>query len=274
MKPTRTAITLAEVFMKEIVRLHGIPTSIVSDRDTIFTSRFWEALQRTLGTRLNFSTAYHPQTDGQTERVNRILEDLLRACILDFGGSWEDHLHLVEFSYNNSYQASIQMAPYEALYGRPCKAPACWVESGNKLVLGPDMILEATAKVELVKLRMKEAQDRQKSYADKRRRDLVFEIEDLVFVKISPMKGVVRFGKYGKLAPRYVGPFRVLERIGFQAYKVELPEYMAGIHNVFHVSHLRKCMHNPSLILEPSVQQEIEIEPDLTVIRHPFSIID
>ena len=166
------------------------------------------------------------------------------------------------------------MAPYEALYGRPCKAPACWVESGNKLVLGPDMILEATAKVELVKLRMKEAQDRQKSYADQRRRDLVFEIEDLVFVKISPMKGVVRFGKYGKLAPRYVGPFRVLERIGFQAYKVELPEYMAGIHNVFHVSHLRKCMHNPSLILEPSVQQEIEIEPYLTVIRHPFSIID
>ena len=273
-KPTGTAASLAEVFMREIVRLHGVPSSIVSDRDPIFTSNFWGALQRTLGTRLNISTAYHPQTDGQTERVNRILEDLLRACILDFGGSWEDHLHLVEFSYNNSYQASIQMAPYEALYGRPCKAPACWIESGDKLILGPDMIREATEKVELVKLRMREAQDRQKSYADQRRRDLVFEIGDLVFVKISPMRGVVRFGKAGKLTPRYVGPFRVMERIGFQAYRVELPEHMAGIHNVFHVSHLRKCLHDLSLILEPSVQQEIEIEPDLTIIRRPFRIID
>ena len=166
------------------------------------------------------------------------------------------------------------MAPYETLYGRPCKAPACWIEYGDKLVLGPDMIREATEKVELVKLRMKEAQDRQKSYADQRRRDLVFEIGDLVFVKISPMKGVVRFGKAGKLTKRYVGTFRVMERIGFQAYRVELPEHMEGIHNVFHVSHLRKCLHDPSLILEPSVQQEIEIEPDSTVIRRPFCIID
>ena len=124
-KVTRTAATLVEIFMREIVRLHGVPISIVSDRDPIFTSRFWEALQIALGTRLDLSTAYRPQTDGQTERLNRILEDMLRACILDFGGSWEDYLHLVEFSYNNSYQASIGMAPYEALYGRPCRSPIC-----------------------------------------------------------------------------------------------------------------------------------------------------
>ena len=103
-KVTRTAVTLAEIFMREIVRLHGVPVSIVSDRDPIFTSRFWEALQTALGTRLDLSTAYHPQTDGQTERLNRTLEDMLRACILDFGGSWEDHPYLVEFTYNNSYQ--------------------------------------------------------------------------------------------------------------------------------------------------------------------------
>ena len=120
--------------------LNRVPSCIVSDRDPIFTSKFWEAFQNELGTKLNLSTAYHPQTDGQTERVNRILEDLLRACILDFGGSWEDHLHLVEFSYNNSYQASLKMSPFEALYGRPCRSPVCRVEKGNRLVLGPNMI--------------------------------------------------------------------------------------------------------------------------------------
>ena len=156
-KPTRTAASLAEIYVKEIVRLHGVPSSIVSDRDPIFTSQFWEALQTALGTRLSLSTAYHPQTDGQTERVNRILEDLLRACILDFGGSWENHLHLVEFSYNNSYQTSIGMAPYEALYGRPCKSPTCWIEARDRLILGPDLIREAFEKVEMIRKKMKEA---------------------------------------------------------------------------------------------------------------------
>ena len=107
-KSTRTAFSLAELYMKEIVRLHGIPSSIVCDRDPLFTSRYWKAFQGTMGTKLNLSTAYHPQTDGQTERVNQILEDLLRACIIDFGGSWEDHLHLVEFTYNNSFQVKLQ----------------------------------------------------------------------------------------------------------------------------------------------------------------------
>ena len=103
-KATRTASSLATTYMREIVRLHGVPSCIVCDRDPLFTSKFWAAFQEALGTKLNLSTAYHPQTDGQTERVNQILEDMLRACVLDFGGSWEDHLHLVEFTYNNSYQ--------------------------------------------------------------------------------------------------------------------------------------------------------------------------
>ena len=168
--------------------MHGVPVSIVSDRDPIFTSKFWEALQSAMGTNLRWSTAYHPQTDRQMERLNRILEDMLRACVLDFGGSWEDRLHLMEFSYNNSYQASIKMAPYEALYGRPYRSPSCWIESKDRPVLGPDLIREASAKVELIKKRMKAAQDCQKKYANKRRRQLEFEIGDLVFVKVSPIK--------------------------------------------------------------------------------------
>ena len=190
-KPTRTTTSLADIYTKKIVWLHGVPSSIVSDRDLIFTSQFWEALQTTLGTKLSISTTYHPQTDGQTERVNRVLEVLLRACILDFGGPWENHLHLVEFSYNNSYQASIGMAPYEALYGRPCKSPACWIETGDRLVLGPDMIREASKKVDMIRKKLKEAQSRQKSYADWRRRNLEFSVGDLVSLKISPMRRIV-----------------------------------------------------------------------------------
>jgi len=168
----RTVPLLAKLYVKEIVKLHGVPTSIVSDRDPLFISGFWKSLQKALGTKLNFSTAYHPQSDGQTERVNQTLEDLLRACVLDFGGSWEDHISLVEFSYNNSFQSSIGMTPFEALYGRPCRSPSCWLEAGEKLALGPDFIRDTTEKIDLIRHRMKEAQSRQKSYADNRRRKL------------------------------------------------------------------------------------------------------
>ncbi|MDQ4226080.1 hypothetical protein RBK84_16950, partial [Pseudomonas aeruginosa] len=147
----------------------------------------WQSLHMALGTELNLSTVNHPQTEGQTECVNRVLEDLLRACIIDFGGSWEDHLPLVEFAYNNSFQSSIGMAPFEALYGRPCKSPSCWSETTDRLILGPDMIRETSEKVDLIRKRMKASQDRQKSYADKRRTDLEFSVGDLVFVKISPL---------------------------------------------------------------------------------------
>ena len=130
--PVRTTYTLdqlADLYVREIVRLHGVPVSIISDRDGRFTASFWKSLHRSLGTKLKFSTAFHPQTDGQTERTNQILEDMLRACVLDFSGSWDKFLPLVEFSYNNSYQATIGMAPYEALYGRKCRSPIHWHES-------------------------------------------------------------------------------------------------------------------------------------------------
>jgi len=126
---------LAKLYVKEIVRLHGVPASIISDRDPRFTSRFWQSLQNTLGTQLRMSSAYHPQTDGQSERTIQSMEDLLRTCVLDHLGTWSDVLRLVEFTYNNSYHSSIGMAPYEALYGRRCQTPLCWQQDGEYVVL-------------------------------------------------------------------------------------------------------------------------------------------
>ena len=202
---------LASLYIKEIVRMHGVPVSIVSDRDPRFTSRFWHSLQKALGTKLSFSTAFNPQTDGQSKRVIQVLEDLLRACDLDLKGNWDDYLPLVEFAYNNSFQASIGMAPFEALYGRRCQSPVCWVDVGEKKLLGPELVQLTVEKVSLIKERLKAAQSRQKSYADNRRRDLEFEVGDHFFLKVSPMKSIMRFGRKGKFSPRFVGPFEVLE---------------------------------------------------------------
>ncbi|KAL0556838.1 hypothetical protein IC582_005355 [Cucumis melo] len=139
-KSTYTASKWAQLYMSEIVRLHGVPVLIVSDRDARFTSKFWKGLQTAMGTRLDFSTAFHPQTDGQTERLNQVLEDMLRACALEFPGSWDSHLHLMEFAYNNSYQATIGMAPFEALYGKCCRSPVCWGEVGEQRLMGPELV--------------------------------------------------------------------------------------------------------------------------------------
>ena len=130
--------------------MHGVPVSIVSDRDPRFTSQFWKSFQKAMGTQLSMSTAFHPQTDGQSEWTIQILEDMLRACVLDLKGSWEEHLPLIEFAYNNSYQASIQMAPYEALYGRPCRSPICWTEVGESSITGPDFIRDTSDKVGMI----------------------------------------------------------------------------------------------------------------------------
>ena len=238
MKNSDSIEKLAELFVKEIVRLHGTPVSIVSDRDPRFTSRFWPSLQRALGTRLHFSTALHPQTDGQSERTIQTLEDMLRACVLEFKGSWDRHLPLMEFAYNNSYQSSIEMAPYEALYGRKCRTPLCWDEVGKRKLSGPEIVQVTTDNVKVIRDRLKIAQDRQKSYADNRRRDLEFQVGDQVFMSISPWKGVLRFGKKGKLSPRYMGPYEIVERIGKVAYRLRLPPELARIYDVFHVSML------------------------------------
>lgn len=210
-KNTFTAAQLAEIYIQEIVRLHGIPVNIVSDRDAKLTSNFWQSLQHGLGTSLSFSTAFHPQTYGQSERVIQILEDMLRACVIDFRDGWESKLPLLEFAYNNSFQVSIGMAPYEALYGRKCRTPVLWEEVGEQLILGPEILTRTVGIVAKIRERLETAQSRQKSYADQRRRDLEFGEGDHVFLKVSPMKGVVRFGKKGKLSPRYIGPFMILD---------------------------------------------------------------
>ncbi|GKE36454.1 putative reverse transcriptase domain-containing protein, partial [Tanacetum coccineum] len=150
------------------------------------------SMQEALGTRLDMSTAYHPQTDGQSECTIQTLEDMLRACVLDFGGSWDVHLPLVEFSYNNSYHS---------IYGRKCRSPIMWAEVGEGQLIGPELVQETTEKISQIKDRLKAARDRQKSYADKRRKPLEFSVGHYVLLKVSPWKGVVRFGKKGKLEP-------------------------------------------------------------------------
>ena len=172
---------LAQLYVDEIVRLHGVPVSIVSDQDPRFTSRFWPSLQAALGTCLHFSTAFHPQTDGQSERTIQTLEDILRACVMEFKGSWDTHLALMEFAYNNSYQASIEMAPFEALYGRKCRTPVCWDEVDERRLVGPELVQITSEKVKVVRDNLKIERDRQKSYADNGRSDLQFEIGDRVF---------------------------------------------------------------------------------------------
>ncbi|GJS75002.1 hypothetical protein Tco_0724883 [Tanacetum coccineum] len=214
MKKTDSMEKLTRQYLKEVVCRHGVPLSIISDRDSRFASGFWRSLQNALGTNLNMSTAYHPETDGQSERTIQTLEDMLRACVIDFGGSWDRHLPLVEFSYNNSYHASIKAAPFEALYGRKCRSPVCWNEVGDSQLTGPELIRETTEKIIQIKNRLLTARSRQKSYADVRRKPMEFNVGDMVMLKVSPWKGVIRFGKRGKLSPRYVGPFKIIERIG------------------------------------------------------------
>ncbi|GJS97650.1 reverse transcriptase domain-containing protein [Tanacetum coccineum] len=274
----------AKIYVDEIVARHGVPVSIISDRDGRFTSHCWQTVQKALGTRLDMSTAYwkrifkkrnkkkaknkqiqarsgkgktvqkalgtrldmstayHPQTDGQSERTIQTLEDMLRACVIDFGGSWDVHLPLAEFSYNNSYHSSIKCAPFEALYGRKCRSPVLWAEIGESSLIGPELIQETTDKVVLIKEKLKAARDR-----------------------------VIRFGKKGKLAPRYVGPFEILERIGLVAYRLRLPEELSGVHDTFHVSNLKKCLADASLHVP---LDEIKVDKTLRFVEEPVEIMD
>nr|GFA73743.1 putative reverse transcriptase domain-containing protein [Tanacetum cinerariifolium] len=188
---------LARIYINEIVARHGVPVSIISDRDGRFASHLWQALQEVLGIKLHMSTVYHPEIDGQSERTIQTLEDMLRACVMDFGGSWDTHLPLVEFSYNN--------------------------------------------------------------------------IGDRVLLKVSPWKGVVRFGKKGKRAPRYVGPFKIVECVGPIAYRLKLPQDLSCVHDTFYVSNLKKCL------AEPDVQvplDEIEIDENLHFVEEPIEIVE
>ncbi|KAL6225622.1 hypothetical protein ACLB2K_004471 [Fragaria x ananassa] len=250
----------------------GLPkTQRVSDCDARFTSRFWVSLQTAMETKLDMSTAFHPQTDGQTERVNQVMEDMLRSCILDFGGSWEDHLYLIEFAYNNSYHSSIGMAPFEALYGRTCRTPLCWAEVGEAVLPGPDIIKESVEVVASIKDRLKAAQSRQKSYADRHRRNVEFQIGDRVLLKVSPMRGVICFGKkIAKLSPRFIGPFQIIEKVGTVAYRLDLPQYLSNMHNVFHVSMLQDYKPDSSHVIDHST---IELSEDVTYDEAPVRIV-
>ncbi|GJY51378.1 putative reverse transcriptase domain-containing protein [Tanacetum coccineum] len=163
---------LAMIYSNKIVARHGVPVSIISDRDGRFTSHLWQAFHNTLGTRLDMSMAYHPQTDGQSERIIQTLEDMLQACVMDFGGT---HLPLIEFSYNNSYHTSIKCAPFEALYGRKCRSPVIWTEVGESQLIRPEIVQETTEKIIQIKERLKTSRSRQKSYADKRRKPFEFQ---------------------------------------------------------------------------------------------------
>ncbi|GKA81074.1 putative reverse transcriptase domain-containing protein [Tanacetum coccineum] len=262
---------LARLYLNEIVARHGVPISIISDRDSRFTSRFWQSMQEALGTRLDMSTAYHPQTDGQSERTIQTLEDMLRACVLDFGGSWDVHLPLVEFSYNNSYHSSVRCAPFEALYGRKCRSPIMWAEVGEGQLIGPELVQETTEKISQIKDRLKAARDRQKSYADKRRKPLEFSVGDYVLLKVSPWKGVVRFGKKGKLALKFVGPFEIIEKVGPVAYRLDFPEELNGVHDTFHVLNLKKCLADPTLKVP---LDEIQVDAKLNFVEEPIEILE
>jgi hypothetical protein len=220
-KTTYSGLQLAELHMSRIVCLHGVPKKIVSDRGTQFTSKFWERLYEILDTQLRFSSAYHPQTDGQTKRVNHILEDMLRACALQYGRSWEKSLPDAEFSYNNNYQKSLKIAPFEMLYRRRrCRTPLFWNETGERKVFGPDILQEAEKQVCMVRENLRVTQSRQKSYIDHRRREISFEVGDFVYLKVSPMRGLRHSKVLGKLAPRFIGQFKILEKRGEVPYQL------------------------------------------------------
>ena len=198
-----------------------------------------------------------------------MLEDTLRARVL--GHKVEEQLPLVELAYNNSYQAGIQMAPYEALYGRPCRSPLSWTEVGESSITSPDLIRDTFENVSLIRQRLLTAQSRRKNYADVRRRPLEFEVGDHVFLKVMPKRGVVRFGKREKLSLRFIGPFKILERIGIIAYRLALPPIMSDVHEVFHISMLRKYTPDPAHVVDWG---QIEVDTDGTFEEGPICILD
>ncbi|GJU05120.1 putative reverse transcriptase domain-containing protein [Tanacetum coccineum] len=192
---------------------------------------------------------------------------MLRVCVIDFGGNWDVHLPLAELSYNNSYHTSIQCAPFKALYGRKCRSPVLWAEIREGSFIGPELVQETTDKVMVIKEKIQAARDRQNSYADSGRKMREYEVGENVLLKVSPWKGVMRFRKKGKLAPRYVGPFKILERIDPVAYRLRLPEELIGVHDTFHVLNLKKCLGNANLHVPLN---EIKIDKTLRFVEEPI----
>nr|GEU79136.1 putative reverse transcriptase domain-containing protein [Tanacetum cinerariifolium] len=231
---------LARIYINEIVARHGVPVSIISDRDGRFASHLWKALQKTLGTKLNMSTAYHPETDDQSERTIQTFKDMLRACVMYFGGSYDTHLPLVKFSYNNSFHKSIKCTPFEALYGRKCRSLVIWVEVGESQLIRPEIMQETTEKNIHNKEGLKTARSCQKNYK-------------------------------GKLAPRYVGQFEIVECVGPVAYRLRLLQELSCVHDVFHVSNLKKCLAVSDLQVP---LEEIKVDDKLYFVEEPVKIVD
>ncbi|GJU76203.1 putative reverse transcriptase domain-containing protein [Tanacetum coccineum] len=242
MREDDTLENLTRQYLKEVVSKHGVSVSIICDRDGKFTSHFWKSLNKALGTRLDKSTAYHPQIDGQSERTIQTLEDMLRACVLDFGKGWDRHLPLVEFSYNNSYHTSIKAAPFEALYRRKHRSPICWAEVEDSQLTGPEIIHETTEKIVQIKSCIQAARDSQKSYVDVRRKPLEFQVGD-----------------------------KNITKVGTVAYHLELPERLSRVHSTFHVSKLKKCMADEPLVIP---LDEIQVDDKLHFVEEPVEIMD
>ncbi|GKD43081.1 putative reverse transcriptase domain-containing protein [Tanacetum coccineum] len=240
MRETDPLDKLARMYLKEVVTRHGIPLSIICDRNP-------------------------------SERTIQTLEDTLRSYAIYFGKGWVNHLPLVEFLYNNSYDASINAIPFEALYDRKCRSPICWAEVGEVHFTGPEIVQETTEKIVQIKQRMQASRDRQKSYADIKRKPMEFQVRDKVMLKVLPWQGVVCFGKRGKLNPRYVGPFKVLEKVGSVAYKLELPQELSMIHNTFRVSNLKKCYADEPLAVP---LDGLHFDDKLQFIEEPVEIMD
>jgi hypothetical protein len=196
---------------------------------------------------------------------------MLRACALEHQESWDQNLPWAEFSYNNSYQESLKMAPFEVLYGHRCRTPLNWIEPGEKIIFGPDLVEEAKAIVRHIQDNLKAAKSRQETYANKRRRPLEFKIGNHVYLRVSPTKSVKRFGVKGKLAPCYIGSFPILEKCGTVAYKIDPPPSLVEVQDIFHMSQLKKCLEAPVDVVLPKVTP---LEADLSYPKHPIKVLD
>ncbi|GJR87010.1 reverse transcriptase domain-containing protein [Tanacetum coccineum] len=236
---------LARLYLNEIMARHGVPILIVFECDSHFMLPFWKSMQDALGTRLDMSMAYHPQTDSQSKHTILTLKDMLRACVIDFRGSWDIHLPLVEFSYNNNYHSSMRYAPFEALYGRKCRPPILWAEVGEGQLIRPEIVQETIEKISQIKDQLKAARDHQKS--------------------------VVCFGMKVKLATRFVGPFEITKRISLVAYRLRIPQELSSIHDTFHMSNLKKCLADPTLHVP---LEEIQVDAKLNFAEAPVEILE